>query len=270
MPGRFTKDPGIAPTQISSQRMACARIRYMELLIIRHAQSANNALADERLRVVDPPLTELGQSQAELVAAFLANHTDNGSRPCEGEANGGNNGCGHGITRLYTSAMHRALETAQSISQALSLAAQVWVELHEHGGMWLDHGDPVGVVGYPGMTRAAISARFPQVVLPPEVTEDGWYDPALGYESWQQAAVRAAQVASRLRTWAELDERIALVSHGGFSNLLLRSLLGVSSTAEVFFHHANTGITQVRFRTGGQVSLRYLNRISHLPAALVT
>ena len=44
----------------------------MELYIIRHAQSSNNALADERERVCDPHLTELGRQQAELLAAHLA------------------------------------------------------------------------------------------------------------------------------------------------------------------------------------------------------
>lgn len=242
----------------------------MELFLIRHAQSYNNALGDQRRRMVDPPLTEIGQRQAELLATFLANGTDHESAPCEGEPANGGSGCGHGITRLYTSAMQRALQTAQAISKALGLPAEVWVDVHEHGGMWLDHDEPVGVVGYPGMRRSEIVARFPEALLPPEVTEDGWYDPARGCESWEQAALRAEQVAQQLRAWAQRDEHIAIVSHGGFSHLLLRALLHVAPEGDVFFHHDNTGVTRLRFHENGQASLRYLNRISHLPADLVT
>ena len=49
----------------------------MELIIIRHGQSANNALVDIGNREVDPPLTELGKRQAEVLAQYLsegANH----------------------------------------------------------------------------------------------------------------------------------------------------------------------------------------------------
>lgn len=242
----------------------------MELFLIRHAQSYNNALGDERRRIVDPPLTEIGLRQAELLAAFLANGSDYESAPCEGEPTNGGNGCGHGITRLYTSAMQRALQTAQAIGRALGLRPEVWVEVHEHGGMWLDHGEPVGVVGYPGMSRSEIAARFPEAILPPEITEEGWYDPTQGYETWEQAAGRAERVAAQLRARVPSDEHIAIISHGGFSHLLLRVLLHVMPEGDVFFHHDNTGITRLRFYENEQVSLRYLNRVSHLPGELVT
>lgn len=242
----------------------------MELFIIRHGQSANNALADERLRVVDPPLTDIGNRQAELVATYLAEGSDRRSAPCETEPPNGSNGCEFGIRRLYTSAMQRALETAAPISRALALPPEAWVEVHEHGGMWLDHGAPIGIVGYPGMSRAEIAARFPTMHMPTEITESGWYDPALGYESLEQAWARAGQVAAQLRAWPDPDDRIALVTHGGFSSLLLGTLFSASPTARIFYHHDNTGVTRVRFREDGRISLRYLNRVSHLPAHLVT
>lgn len=242
----------------------------MELFIIRHAQSTNNALPDENGRVIDPPLTEIGRRQAGLVAAYLTQSTDRSTAPCEAEPPNGGNGCYFGIKRIYTSAMQRALETATPIGQALGLRPEVWVEVHEHGGMWLDHGAPIGVVGYPGMTRAEIAARFPDMCLPADVTENGWYDPALGNEGWELARTRAERVAARLRGWGDQDDRIALVTHGGFGSLLLRALFSASPAAHLFFHHDNTGITRVRFRADGQVSLRYLNRVSHLPAELIT
>ena len=114
---------------------------------------------------VDPPLTELGLRQAELVAKHLANGIDHETHAIEGQpADAPLNGMR--ISRLYCSAMLRALQTAQIIGAALGLAPQVWVDVHEEGGMWLDHGEVEGIRGYPGMTRAEIAERFPECVLP--------------------------------------------------------------------------------------------------------
>jgi broad specificity phosphatase PhoE len=82
--------------------------------------------------------------------------------------------------------------------------------------------------------------------------------------------LRAQRIAHQLRQRATQDERIAIVTHGGFGAYLLRALVGVPDGANVFFYHNNTGITRVRFRPDGRVSIRFQNRIDHLPADLVT
>ena len=63
-------------------------------------------------------------------------------------------------------------ETEQS---ELDLAPEIWVDIHENGGIYLDHGDERGKVGYPGQTRAEIAARFPTIIAPKEVGENGWW-----------------------------------------------------------------------------------------------
>ena len=239
----------------------------MELFLIRHAQSANNALADQSERVVDPPLTDLGMRQARLVATHLANGVDHKSKPIEGQPSDPSNGK-QDISRLYCSAMLRALQTASTIGQALNLRPHVWVELHEEGGMWLDHGTDEGIRGYPGMTRAEISAQFPECRLPEDVTENGWW--CCGFEERAYFLERAERVAAALRREALSDERLAMVTHGGFAAFLLRALLRVPQDAPVFFHHDNTGITHVRFRPDGRVSFRFQNRVEHLPPELIT
>jgi broad specificity phosphatase PhoE len=173
-----------------------------------------------------------------------------------------------GISRLYCSAMMRALQTASAIGRALQLQPHVWVDVHEEGGMWLDHDEPVGIRGYPGMTRQEIAARFPHVVLPEDVRDDGWW--RASREEWDAFLARAERVAAALRRECESTERIAVVTHGGFGAYLLRALCGMSHDAPIFFHHDNTGITRVRFRPDGRVSIRYQNRVDHLPPDLVT
>jgi len=239
----------------------------MELLIIRHAQSSNNALADQRTRVVDPVLTEIGLRQAHRVAAHLANGIDHETVTIEGQPTDEPTN-GLGITRLHCSAMLRALQTATIIGRELGCAPQVWVDIHEEGGMWLDHGADGGIRGYPGMTRSEISARFPECILPAEVTPQGWW--RSGQEDPSHCLARAARVSASLRKDAQKNERIAIVTHGGFAAYLMQALLGVPENTAIFFHHDNTGITRVRFRANGRVSVRYQNRVDHLPPDLVT
>jgi broad specificity phosphatase PhoE len=236
----------------------------MELFIIRHAQSTNNALPDQALRVVDPPLTEIGLRQAELVARHLAAGVDHETVPIEGQ--GFDASAGMGVQQLYCSAMMRALQTAAAIGRALNLKPHVWVDIHEEGGMWLDHGPAEGIRGHAGLTRAEIARQFPDCVLPEDVTEQGWW--RYGQEERAPFLARAARVAAKLRQDALKDTRIALVTHGGFCAYLIRELVGAGSN--VFFHHDNTGITRVRFRADGRVSIRYQNRLDHLPPDLVT
>ncbi len=205
--------------------------------------------------------------QAQLVATHLANGIDHKTKPIEGQPSDPSNG-GQRISRLYCSAMLRALQTASAIGQALNLPPHVWVDIHEEGGMWLDHGADEGIRGYPGMTRAEITAQFPDFRLPDDVTEGGWW--RYKFEDRACFLDRAERVAAALRREALSDERLALVTHGGFSAYLLRALVCVPQDAPVFFHHDNTGITRVRFRPDGRVSIRFQNRVEHLPPELIT
>ena len=93
----------------------------MDLFIIRHGESANNALANIKDRQVDPPLTDLGEQQAEKLARFL---TD-GYIPELTNPNAANNKIkmrqGFGITSLNVSPMYRTLQTVQPVAESLGL-----------------------------------------------------------------------------------------------------------------------------------------------------
>jgi broad specificity phosphatase PhoE len=240
----------------------------MEFYIIRHAQSVNNALTDQRQRVQDPPLTELGKQQAEIVAQHLA--TGISLEMPAGSSGGGRDVYrkGYGITRLYCSAMHRSLQTAWPIAQTLGLTPEVWVDIHESGGIYLEHLDERGVKGYPGKTRAEILAEFPECVLPEEITEEGWWKGER--ETHWQSGARAMAVAEKLKSWTNNDEHVAIVSHGDFIDLLIKALLNQLPSRRVYYHHYNTAITRINFNSKGGLDIRYMNRIEHLPADLVT
>jgi broad specificity phosphatase PhoE len=237
----------------------------MQLYIIRHAQSTNNALVDEWDRDCDPTLTELGQRQADILARHLADgaELEPPSNPANPEARRG-----YRFTHLYCSPMWRALQTAHPIGEALGLAPEVWTEIHEQGGIYLDHRDGRGPVGYPGKTRQQIQAAFPHYLLPETITAHGWWNQS--YEDWPTCHGRAIRVAAELRKRAAGDERIAMISHGGFMDALLKAFFHQLPDRRLFYYHYNTSITRIDFRGDGRLDFCYLNRLSHLPPELVS
>ena len=229
----------------------------MDLFLIRHGESANNALTDISQRVADPELTAKGRVQAERVAAYIAEGLH--LAPAEREEDR------PFFDRLYCSAMIRALHTAQAIGQAMESAPEIWVATHEMGGIYLDHGGERGTVGYPGLTRAEIAARFPTSIPSAEVGEDGWWD--AGMETEEQAQRRAINVAADLLARAGEETRVGLVTHGGFISLLL-SALDNQAIDDSYYGHENTAISRVALASNGTTVVKYVNRTEHLPDEL--
>ena len=186
----------------------------MDLFIIRHGQSANNTIAHQRDPEVDPPLTDLGIRQARLLAEHLATGATHDwiSNPTAGNSELGLRK-GFGITSVFCSPMYRSMQTAKPVGQALGLTPQIWIDVHERGGVYLDHGKGEGIVGYPGRNRLEIVADFPDFQLPAGITEHGWWNQ--DYEDLPAIAVRAMKVSNQLREMAESGERVAIISHGG-------------------------------------------------------
>ena len=229
---------------------------HMRLYLIRHAESENNVLSKQpnSRRKVDPDLTPLGYQQRDVLARHIGS-----DRAAVGES--------FEIDHLYTSAMFRALLTTKPVSEALGLAPKVWPDLHEIGGMYDDRSGETRGSG--GMSRSAIMAKFPGYVLPEAVTESVWYDVALGREPESHSHDRAIRVARALRERSESDETLALVSHAGFLDLLLKAIFELlpARTYAMSFYHGNTAITRINFDRGW-THLHYTNRADHLPAAM--
>lgn len=242
----------------------------MELFIIRHGQSQNNVL-DETQRTIDPLLTDLGMQQAEKLAQFLSTNRDIEFNAGSGFAGGEDAAAANfGITHLYCSAMHRALQTAAPLSKALGLKPEVWIDVHEQGGMYLTQNG--FSTGYPGRTRREILGEFPDYVLPETITDAGWYDATRGYEEMFTSAGRAIKVTMELRRRATAefkDARVAIITHGTFIDLMLKAFMGNLPNRQYFFSHYNTAITRLDFSEKHMI-LRYVNRIDHLPHDMIS
>jgi broad specificity phosphatase PhoE len=242
----------------------------MQLYIIRHAQSTNNALTDEKDRTYDPPLTDLGRRQAERVAGHLADGLPLDERFFPGKNVNGAAPRGFGITRLYCSPMLRTLQTAQPISEALGIAPEVWVDIHEHGGLYLEHADERGIVGFPGLSRREFAERFAHYVLPDGITDQGWWNPVHGMESEEASMERAVRVAASLREQSPSQEHIAIVTHGTFANHLIKAIFDQLPGRRLYYYHYNTAISRIDFYDSGWLALAYLNRVDHLSPDLIS
>lgn len=216
----------------------------MELLLIRHAQSFNNAsfVAGSSVRQPDPSLSGAGVTQARALASAwgLVGY------PCPDV--------------LLTSLMRRTIETIIPSADVLNLPVLAQTDTFEIGGPY--EGAWANPVAHPGSSRAVLSALSTRVVLPDGVTDDGWHHS--GFEPSDAWPRRAAALWQRLQT-EYADSVVALVSHGAFGSHLLGAAL--DTTADL--HLANTGTALVRVDESG-TRLVWFNRLDHLRQEQVT
>jgi 2,3-bisphosphoglycerate-dependent phosphoglycerate mutase len=229
----------------------------MQLYFIRHGQSANNALWDATGASVgrsdDPELTAIGQQQAQLLAAFLAQ--------------GGNR---FGITHLYTSLMIRSVETALAVGDALSLTVHSWEDIHETGGIF-NEDDEGNLIGLPGKNRAHFEAAYPALVLHDSLNAHGWWNRP--FEAFDQHPIRAQRVlAELLERHGRTADGVAVVSHGNFYRHFMAALLQVPDPQAVFFLMNNTAVSRIDFpkADGESVVIQFQNRVDHLQPELIT
>lgn len=249
------------------------------LLIIRHAESANNLLAESAeyesyvaTRIFEPEITERGVKQAQALADHLS-----GSTQIEFARVASGNRYGYGITRLVASPMVRTLQTAWPTAQALGLPLEIWPEIFEQGGLFEGSPrEPASLRTFPGHTRAQYMQLFPGVLVPPEIGEAGWWNK--GYEEMEHCTARAGRVAEQLIQLAkeaaaqpsEPPTTLAMFSHGTFINQMLSRLLNLPHPLQSYIFHANTGITRIEFQADGFRVVRFLNRTQHLSAELLS
>ena len=249
----------------------------MQLYIIRHAQSVNNALYarthSDRGRLPDPPLTDIGQQQATLLAEYLVQQT----RPTPPEERDFHNHTGFHLTHLYCSLMLRAVQTGTAVAQTTNLPLHGWPAIHERGGIYHTDETSGKKIGLPGKNRAYFQEHFPHLILPDNLDERGWWQNR-PYESLtEEVPSRAKQVWQQLITrHGGTEDRVAIVSHGGFFSSLLQVLLRymspnpiVEPPRDIWFRMNNVSISRFDIHAY-HMEIIYLNRVTFLPAHLVT
>lgn len=240
----------------------------MQLYYIRHAQSENNALftstGNYSGRSMDPELTDTGRKQAILLGQFLKI----GEIPSAGDEVDFQNRKGIGLTHIYTSLMVRAVLTGEILAEALGIPLIAWEDIHETGGIFYYDSETGKPLGQPGKDRSYFEAHHPGLILSDAMNDSGWWDRP--FEPTSERTARAGRVFQTLQErHGNSDDRIALVSHGGFYNHLIMAMQGLEKLAGFWYLMNNAALSRFDFNEEG-ITLAYHNRLDYLPDQLVT
>ena len=249
----------------------------MQLYLIRHGQSTNNARwetqdGDAASLSSDPTLTEKGVRQAELLADFLAiskaGEEDFWRDP--------QNRLGFDLTHIYCSLMKRAIHTGNIIANRLSLPLVALPEAHEVGGIFLESmiNDVLEISIEHGVNEEFLSTHYPDLTLPQPIDRKGWWKG--GKEDNSMPLKRAQNVLNWVKEHhLGSDDRVAIVTHGGFYNTFLRVMLNISldepdnRKLDYRMIYNNCAISRFDF-VDNRILMVYHNRTDFLPDELIT
>jgi 2,3-bisphosphoglycerate-dependent phosphoglycerate mutase len=202
-----------------------------ELVLVRHGASAD-AVEGEDFELLDghgnPPLSEIGREQAELVGVRLARQS---------------------FDALYVTTLRRTAETAAPLVRLTGLEPVVEADLREvRLGEWEG-----------GLFRQKVSDGDPVAVR--MMKEERW-DVVPGAETGEEFTGRIRRAIARIAA-AHPGQRVVAFSHGGAIAEVLAQM--TRSTPFAFLMSDNTAIARV-ILTPDRPILRGFNDTAHLEA----
>lgn len=200
------------------------------LYLVRHGATEANERVPYILQgnAIDLPLSAAGERQAQAVADFLPQFP---------------------ISRVYSSGMLRARQTAAKIAQRLNLEPGVVPDLHECDvGLW------------EGLDWGTIRERHPQEHR--AFVENPAENPYLGGESYGDVLRRVRPAIEQLLS-AHAGQSIAVVAHNVVNRALLAHLMGLDLKRAPKISQANCCVNLIRVRAD-KTELITLNGVFHL------
>jgi len=176
----------------------------MLLIVIRHGESEADVLGVHEGRA-DYGLTERGFNQAKAMAAYITEK--------------------HSITRIYSSTLKRAAQTAEQLSEKAHVPVVYDERLMEFNN---------GLLA--GVPKEEAAERYPFIQdLPVDQT-------VYGQESKLEFRRRADAVLTRIIKESADDDVVAIVSHGGMINQIYHSVLNMPVGSKITFNTSDTGV----------------------------
>lgn len=211
--------------------------KAVRLYLIRHGQSGGNVAREEgRLAEYDPPLTPVGQEQAERLGERMASY---------------------GIDVIYSSPLRRAYDTGLAIARRMGHEIVVLDDLQEINEPLKEQPrDPLAPLP-PGVTHEAIKERFEQ--------EPTW-DNLPGSEASAHFRARIGGAIDRI-VRENSGKKVAVTCHGGVIQSYVGMILGLRT--DFPFYAFNASITSVR-ALGERRVLWRLNDLAHLDGMRMT
>lgn len=175
----------------------------MRIYLVRHGE-AEDDIEDCYGGIADFPLTQRGREQAAVIADQLA---------------------GEGIAGIYSSPLARARETAEIIAERLQRPLEVVDDLQERNSY--------GVLS--GINKDRAKQVFARVLAGLKEKPGYSREYIIGAEEWDDFVHRVRRALRRVERHAVADarERIAIVTHGKFSQALLRDVLEIDGEVDL-------------------------------------
>jgi len=227
----------------------------LDLFLIRHAESRNNIRKSDQERVSDPELTDNGHLQSIHLAECLQKGLHLSRKEFEENEKP--------LDQIFCSAMKRSLETVSPIGVAIGLKPEVWLDIHEVGGIYNFNSDFTKKIGLSGLNRKQIHHTFPEYVLPEDINDEGWWNKDA--ETLSETSLRAKKVLNVMRDRADENVFIGLVTHGAFISSFLCSLFHINIAEGTAFQSHNCSISRLTFERKKKITIQYLNFYSYLP-----
>lgn len=197
----------------------------MKLLVIRHGQSEADILNVHEGRA-DFELTELGHRQACAMAERVAREYE--------------------VTRIYSSTLRRARQTAAHLEALIGLEVHEETDLMEFNN---------GLLA--GLSREEAREKYPRVNdLPIHAS-------VYGQESSLEFRFRAERMLSRIISENPDDAVIAIFTHGGTINRLYHAFTGLPADTDIVWSTGDTGIHEWHIADGLR-RIRLSNSLTHL------
>jgi len=213
--------------------LVTAKPMRSRLMLVRHGQSTWNR--EHRIQgQLDPPLSDEGRRQAELLGNRLA---------------------GRRFAAFYSSDLKRAFETAEVIGDVIGLQATPTPGLRE-----------IFLGEWEGLRTDELARRFPEAWA--RWNQEPDWDLVPGGEG---SAVFEARVAVAIDAILDRHPRedVLVVTHGGVIQVALHRVIGRSSYGLFAFKIQNASISLIE-RPDGRAIIGGSNDISHLEPALLT
>ncbi len=195
----------------------------MDLLIVRHGRPERVERASHE-GPADPPLSEIGRRQADLVAAYLAEE---------------------GVDHIVASSMARAHQTAMPLAARLGYAIELSDDLRES-----DHNSSSYVPVEEMAPDSPIAVAYRED--PMQAIFEGDYE---GFRDRVLRGFDAIIDANRGKT-------VAVFCHGMVTAVFLQVVAGMASPLGLRTDY--TGITRVQASVKGQRTIRSVNETAHV------
>ena len=200
------------------------------LLLIRHGQTAHN-VENRYTGWGDPPLTDTGLHQAELLAEHL--------------------GSSYHLNRLYTSPLNRCQQTALAIARAYDQTAEIRPNLKE---LYFGHIE--------GLTLEEARSRFPGM----QTFSQALHDITFAYPGGERLVDFFWRIRRAiLDTMVPPEGTVAVVTHGGVIAAYLAYAVNDSPLRWVEYSIDNCSVTELEV-SGRRSRLVRLNDTSFLSA----